>query len=252
MSPATSFCGKCGKPLAVSDDRFCRACGAPIAVVAASVPATDSVTGVTVKLPAALPRPQRCENCGATRTTVNRTHCARCRKYQWPEPQADEYVSGYRQVRSPTGELAFVRRGRAVRKLLLIFGGGFVVLLVIVAAVSGSGDSADKTSPASSTNHPPASQFVPSSPPDLPITLVGKLTCDNLDSTGPRKCTGTVRNNTAYTINAPILAIQWKGSEEVEAGTIDINPLLSGQESSFSVVTPRANPALKDYIIVAD
>lgn len=229
MSPPTSFCGKCGKPLAVSDDRFCRSCGAPLEAV---TPVATTPTTTTEGPPATAI--QQCSRCGTERV-AKRLYCVKCAT-KWP-------------AGTPNGPPAAKTLYSGRRVLIAL---GALVVGIILTYFFGSSGGSSTGQPAQRAAATVPAAFVPSSPPDLPITLIGKLTCDNFDSTGPRKCTGAVRNNTAHTINDPVLAIQWKGSEEVEAGTIDINPLLSGQESSFTVVTPRPNPALKDYIIVAD
>ena len=51
-----------------------------------------------------------CRICGAARTSLKATHCARCYTYKWPEPEAGEFVPTYRQARSPSDQSDSSRR----------------------------------------------------------------------------------------------------------------------------------------------
>jgi hypothetical protein len=144
MTPQTSFCGKCGKPLAEPDDRFCRSCGAaieagppeastgpampaPAAIAIEGEPAAEAAhgfdPGVTQEPVGAAPQ---CPRCGTERVGA-RPYCVKC-GLKW----ADGTPSG---PPAPTGS------GSGCVKWVLVVGGVVVALFVvlgIIGSVTGS------------------------------------------------------------------------------------------------------------------
>ena len=72
----------------------------------------------------------------------------------------------------------------------------------------------------------------------------------HLDSIGDRVCTGIVTNiqkNNKATDIEPV--VHWTNGTDSDFGSVDINPLLPGQSSPFTVYTLHPNPLLTQYTI---
>lgn len=91
----------------------------------------------------------------------------------------------------------------------------------------------------------------PTATPKVPVykLSVSTLSCRD-DGIGDRVCTGVVTNiqpDKNATDIGPI--IHWVGGTDSSFGSVDINPLLPGQSSPFTVYTLHPNPLLTKYTI---
>lgn len=124
---------------------------------------------------------------------------------------------------------------------VLYVGGTIIACLIVIlviqsASKSGGGGSSAQSAP-------------PPIPTAIPAKLsVSRLTCAN-DVLGERVCTGTVTNVSQQTITDLQVVVHWTGGTDSDYGSIQINPLLSGQSSPFSVTTLRPNPQLQTYTV---
>lgn len=82
MTLPSAFCGKCGNPLAASDDRFCRACGAPLEAVTPGAATPDAIGIAAIAEEASADAAPKCSRCGTERIGT-RPYCVRCGT-KWP------------------------------------------------------------------------------------------------------------------------------------------------------------------------
>lgn len=136
-----------------------------------------------------------------------------------------------------------------------------VVLVIVIASLSGGGDkktsaTAQGGTAGNSTSANQAKAPDPTKPPKAaePTALpkykfrVTGVSCQT-DSTNTRECKGTVTNISDKKITDAEPIIHWTGGTDSDLGTVDINPILPGQSSGFTVFTLKANPALTRYTV---
>lgn len=173
MTSPAGFCGKCGKSLAESDDRFCRSCGAPLVTDASEASdteirgttgVTDDPTSATVadpELGRALsdePRPSDvplCAKCGTERVGT-RPYCINCAT-KWPDG-------------TPSGQPAPRTAGHGCMKWVMVAGGIAIALLIFLAIIGSVIGGNDNKDDAGRTAGTAATQL----PTTIPATLTAE------------------------------------------------------------------------------
>lgn len=184
---------------------------------------------------------EHCPNCGVVRETAKDRFCRKCGQ-AWETTGAAESA---RTASTPAASAAPARKSASPARQLGIGCGVVIVLIIVVgviAAIAGSGSSSNKSSTTTGQSAGPTTGQT--------YTLaVTQLQCST-DAIGGRTCTGTVKNMQAdknVTDVSPV--VHWTGGTDSDFGSVDINPLLPGQESSFTVTTLHPNPQLTHYTI---
>lgn len=137
-------------------------------------------------------------------------------------------------------------------RMILIL--ALIIGAALLGACSSSNNEARKAPDAAGTLIAAATKITKNTsptpkPPTYTLQIIGQIACAT-DSTNTRECKGIVRNLQAdknVTDVSPVM--HWAGGTDSDFGTVDINPILPGQDAHFSVFTLHANPALTNYTI---
>lgn len=175
--------------------------------------------------------PEFCARCGTERFSMRDKYCRKC-AFQWTAVDANAPNPSAGRMKTSTKVVAGIVAG--------------IGLIIVISAVAGSGGSNDGSTASAA---PTAAKAAP--PPQTPTykLAVTILSC-NTDSTGTRECKGSVKNlqpDKNVTDASPI--VHWAGGTDSDFGEVDINPILPGQTSTFTVYTLHANPQLVSYSI---